>query len=135
MAYFEFWLNNGVMLRKFFRTSLIVVLLLTVVGFLFRLSGTPGIPFPRSMKFSGNVEDFIHCFTTNAGFGAIDPYPSYRVRGVGLSERILVDELMGFIGASSWRGVYVDPTEYGFIVSDMYFENSTGELNLIRKFD
>lgn len=123
------------MFRKTIRTALSLVLALTAVGILFRLTGIPGIPFPRTMTFMGDPDEFIPCFAANAGFGAVDPYPSYRVRRSEGTERILVEELMGFVRASSWRGVYVDPTENGFTVSDMYFENSTRELNLVRKFD
>lgn len=123
------------MFRKALRTALFFLLLLTVVGVLFRFSGTPGIPFPRTMAFNGDPEDFISCFVANAGFGAVDPFPSYKVRKSERTDRVLVEELMGFVRAVSWRGVYVDPTENGFIVTDMYFENATGELNLVRKFD
>ena len=66
------------MLRETLRTTLFLLLLLTVVGVLFRLSGTPGIPFPRTMAFKGDPEDFVSCFVANAGFGAVDPFPSYR---------------------------------------------------------
>lgn len=123
------------MFRKTIRTTFSLVILLTVVSVLFRLSGIPGIPFPRTLSFMGDPEEFIPCFVANAGFGAVDPFPSYRVRKSEGTDRILIEELMGFVRAISWRGVFVDPTENGFIVSDMYFENTTQELNMVRKFE
>ena len=93
------------------------------------------VPFPKTLEFEGDHEEFIQCFEAHAKLTNQDGVTSYRRDLEKPDNRIRMAQTRGFLGPSSSRVMYIDLLNKGFQVVDGYYEEAHEKSRPIRKYD
>lgn len=113
----------------------IFLLFLMLLAALFQTTLLSTIPFPRSLDFKGDYENFISCFEEHAKLIKTDGVTSYRRGFIKPENRIRLGQTRGLFAPLESRAMYIDLEDGGFKIVDGYYEEAHDKSKPIRKYD
>lgn len=93
------------------------------------------VPFPQSLHFESDYENFISCFEEHAKLAKTDGVTSYHKDITKPENRNRLAQVRGFLGPTESRVIYVDFDEEGFRIVDGFYEKRNAKSKPVRKYD